>query len=137
MIESDVIEIINEPNGQGERLGLLADQFRLGRDIVDLLTLLDSNNVQVVRIGAWIAGEITVDAARAQPLVARLRLLAGHSDASIRFHASGALFSYLDPTDPATKEFWARLSRDPVEGIRIAAEAALRRIERKRAEGTP
>jgi HEAT repeat protein len=125
--ECEILEIVND----ADRLGLLADQFRQGRDIGDLMVLLNSKNEEIVRIGVWIAGEVKVDPANAQPLIVRLHQLITHDDPSIRFHAIGALFPYLDLADPAANEMLVRLSRDPNDGVRAIAEAALKRTQQK------
>jgi len=127
MIESEVLDIIKGKR----RLGLLADEFRGGRDIRDLMVLLSSDNDQIVEIGAWIAGEIKIDPANAQPLITRLRQLVSHENPSIRSQAIGALFPFHDWTDPATKETLVKLSRDPNKGVRLTAQATLKRMPQK------
>ena len=127
MIERNTLKIINDP----KRLNLLADEFRAGREIGDLLVLLNSENEQVVWVGAWIAGEVIIDPADAQPLISRLHQLVDHENPSIRFKALGALFPFLDVANPAVKEMLVRLSCDPIEGVRLAAQSALMRKSKK------
>lgn len=124
MTEREILEIIRDP----ERLALLADEFRGGRDIGDLLALLDSDNEEIVGIGVWIAGEVKIDPTDALLLIPRLHQLVNHEEPSIRFHAIGALFPFLDIENPATKEMLVRLSDDPNEGVRMIAQAALKRL---------
>ena len=59
MIEVEIREIIKDP----QRLARFADEFRRGREnkIIDLLALLNADNEEIVRIGAWIAGEVKID----------------------------------------------------------------------------
>lgn len=127
MIEREILDIIRDP----QRLDLLADEFRQGRDIGDLLALLNSDNGEIVGIGAWIAGESKFDPANAQSLISRLHQLVNHENPSIRFHAIGALFPFLDLANPATKAMLVRLSCDPNEGVRSIAQAALKRMSQK------
>jgi|GEM_PF-1248753 len=122
MIEKEVLEIIRDPR----RVNLLADEFRQGRDVGDLLPLLDSDNEEMVGIGAWIAGEVKIDPATAQPLVSRLHQLVNHENPLIRVHAIGALFPFFDIWNPASREMLVRLSDDPNEGVRMIAQAALK-----------
>lgn len=124
MNEMDILEDIRDPR----RLNLLADQFRQGRDIADLLALLLSESGEIVGAAAWIVGEVDIDPQNARLLIPRLRQLVSHENPSIRFHAIGALFPFLDKADPAIMEMLTPLSADPNEGVRSIAQAALRRI---------
>ena len=124
MIESGILEIIKD----SQRLTQLADEFRQGRDIGDLLALLNAEHHDIVTIGAWIAGEITIDPAKAQPFISRLQQLVNHKVPAIRFNAIGAIFPFLDRSDPAAREMLVRLSADSNEGVRRIAQAALTRM---------
>ena len=127
MTDREILEIIGDPR----RVNLLADEFRQGRDIGDLLPLLDSDNQEIVGIGAWIAGEVKIDPANAQPLVSRLHQLVNHESPLIRVHAICALFPFFDIENPATKEMLVNLSDDPNEGVRNTAKAALKRMSQQ------
>lgn len=61
MIEQEILEIVQDTQGSGERLNRIADQFRSGRDTVQLIPLLDSSNAELISIGAWILGELHFD----------------------------------------------------------------------------
>jgi HEAT repeat protein len=122
--EIEILEIIRD----AKRLAVLADEYRQRRDVGDLMALLISDNDEIVRIGAWLAGEVKIDTASARPLISRLHQLVSHENPSIRFHAIGALFPFHDWADPGTKEMLVRLSGDPNEGVRLRAEAALKRM---------
>jgi hypothetical protein len=127
MIEKEIVGALKDPR----RLDLLVDEFRRGRDIRDLLTLLNSKNEEIIGIASWIAGEIRIDPANAQPLISRLHQLVNHETPAIRFNAVGALYPFLDFADPAAKEMLVRLSSDSNEGVRLMAQAALKRMSEK------
>jgi hypothetical protein len=126
MIEVEIREIIKDP----QRLARFADEFRRGREnkIIDLLALLNADNEEIVRIGAWIAGEVKIDPTSAQPLISRLQQLVNHKEPMIRFYTIGALFPFLDWSDPVVREMLVRLSADPNKGVRMSAQAALTRL---------
>jgi len=125
MNEMEILEIVKDP----DRLNFLADQFRQGRDIGDLVILLNSDSDAVVAAAAWIAGEIDNDLPNAQLLVPCLQQLVKHNNPSIRFHAIGALYPFLNKADPAVKEMFIQLGSDPDEAVRSIAHAALRRSQ--------
>ena len=124
MIESEIREIAKDP----QRLALFADEFRQGRDIGDLLALLNADHEEIVRIGTWIAGEVKIDPAEAQPMILRLQQLVNHKEPAVRFHAISALFPLLDGSDPAVREMLDALSTDSNEGVRRIARAALTKM---------
>lgn len=124
MIEKDINEMIKNP----QRLAALADEFREGRDIGDLLELLDSEDEEIVGIATWIAGEIRIDPEEAESVISRMHRPLDHRDYSIRFHAIGALYPFLDRSASETKAMLTRLSNDPEKGVRMAAQAALKRL---------
>lgn len=122
-------EIINDPR----RLALLADEFREGREkkISELLALLNSDDQEIVAAGAWIAGEVKLDPVAAQPVISRLQQLVNHKEPAIRFCAIGALFPFLDGSDPGVREMLVRLRADSNKGVRMAAQAALTRMSQR------
>ncbi len=130
MPEDEVLKIITDSKNQGERVSLLADEFRRGRDLGELIILLNSNNEDIIAIGAWIGAEIHFDKASACFLISRLHQLLKHKNPAIRFHSFGALFPHLDPTSRASQEMVKKLSRDPNEGVRTIALAALAKIQK-------
>jgi HEAT repeat protein len=123
-IEKKILKILKD----AKRLNLLADEFRAGRDIDDLLALLNSDNEEIIEVGAWIAGEVSINPTDAGRLVPRLHHLVSHKSPSIRFYAIGALFPFLDAGNGAAKEMLLGLSNDPDKGVRAIACAALKRI---------
>ena len=58
MIQEELLNLIRDSTCVGERLNEIVDQFRAGRDVLDLVNLLDSNNTELVSIGAWILSEL-------------------------------------------------------------------------------
>jgi len=126
MIEHEIIEIIGDRADTGERLSGLVDQFRRGRDVAELLPLLNSRDSELISIGAWILGELPFELYDLEDLVSRLRELTDHEDPAVRFHALGALFPALDRQDLATKALLSKMCNDPNEGVRRSAEAVCR-----------
>ena len=127
-MEEEIIEIINDEADKGERLNLLVDEFRRGRDVSELLPLLRSENVEVVSIVAWIFSELPEELYSAEEFVSALRDLTEHADAMVRFHALSAAFPFLNAGDAATRTLLARLMEDENAGVRKIAEAAAARL---------
>ena len=96
MIERQILEIVGGAADSGERLNEIADQFRRGRDMNDLIALLDSSNSELVSIGAWILSELHFELYNSDILLSRLRELLNHKDLAVRFHALGAIYPALD-----------------------------------------
>lgn len=129
MIEQEVLDIVRNVNDRGELLNGIADQFRSGRDLHDVLALLDSSDGELVSIGAWILGELRVDLYDRSPFVSRLKELIAHQLPAVRFHAFGAPFPVLDWRDESARHLLATLVNDPNEGVRRSAEAAATRMQ--------
>lgn len=125
MIESEILEVVK--NASPEGLEELVDEFRRGRDLSDLIALLDSSETEPVSIGAWILGELQLKHYSSDSVVVRLQRLLDHQDPAVRFHALGALFPTLNPNDPATQTLLQKMRTDANEGVRKAAEAAAAR----------
>ncbi|TNV75011.1 hypothetical protein FGO68_gene3985 [Halteria grandinella] len=130
MIENEIKEIIQDQSSvrRAKRFSALVDQFRGGRDVGDLLVLLESTSDKVLGLAAHIVGEIAIDPASAPPIVAKLRELTAHESPTVRAYALTALFPWLKSLDQETRELLARMSRDPEEGVRSLAQMASRRI---------
>ncbi len=128
MIEAEVQDIIEDTTDDGSRLNAIADEFRSGRDISQILLLLDSNNAELVSIGAWLLNELHFEFYASDEFLSRLHKLLQHHDSGVRFHALGALHPAFDPQDHATRELLGKLRNDPNEGVRIRAEAATTRL---------
>ncbi len=128
VIEQEVREIVHEAEASGERLNSIADQFRGGRNVLEILTLLESIDAELVSIGAWILGELPLTLYNSDPFISRLRGLVDHESAAVRFHAFGALFPALNWQDDAARRLLAKLRNDPNEGVRRSAEAAAARV---------
>jgi HEAT repeat protein len=124
MSETEILEIIKDSKG----FHLLVNQFRRKPDVDEILALLNSDNVAIIEVGAYIAKEVLIDSGNAQSLMSRLRQLVSHQNPSVRSHALAALFPYHDWSNPATRQMLDELSRDPDEGVRLRARAALERM---------
>jgi hypothetical protein len=135
MIEVEILRIIQDPLGDGIRLNEIADEFRDGRDVSEIMTLLDSSNSRFVSIGAWLLGELSFDLYNSAEYVSRLMELTNHDDPSVRFHALGALFPALDRESAATQALLRKLRADKNEGVRMSAEAASTRLSLIGVEG--
>jgi hypothetical protein len=128
MIEQEILGIVRDPKDKGERLNEIANQFRSGRDVDELIILLDSTDSELVSVGAWILAELPLDLYNFDDLISRLHGLVNDENAAVRFHAFGALFPALDWRDDAARTLLAKLRRDPNEGVRRSADAAAARL---------
>lgn len=128
MSDREIRDIVEGVADRGERLNEIADQFRRGRDVNDLVGLLDSGNSELVSIGAWILGELHLELYDVPQIMSRLRELVDHEDPAVRFHAFGALYPALNGQDVATQSLLKKLRNDPNEGVRRSAEAAVARL---------
>lgn len=130
MIEAEVLEILADTNVAkgGERFNEIIEQFRAGRNVRELLVLLDSSRAELVSIGAWMLGELPFELYSSDDYTLRLQTLLEHQSPEVRFHALGALFPSFQPEDPATQELLRKLRSDPNEGVRMTAEAATARL---------
>jgi HEAT repeat protein len=128
MIEQEIAEIEADKNDTGERLNRLIDEFRRGRDVNDLVPLLESSNSLYVSLGVYILGELPLELYNSDALISRLRDLTGHSSPAVRFNALGAIFPVLSATDVSTQAMLRRLLGDENEGVRNAAQAAAARL---------
>lgn len=124
MIEEEILNIVADPADDGTRLNEIAYQFCSGRDVSELIALLDSDNAELVWSGAWIISELPFELYSAEEFVSRLRGLTSHTEPTIRFTAFNALFPALSPHEKATHVLIQKLLNDPNPGVRKAAEAA-------------
>ncbi len=124
MIVEEVTKIIEGTEDDGTALNELVDQFRVGRDARELLSLLSSRNDEIVSIGAWFFGELHFDLYRDEVFLKELFRLLEHKDPSVRFNALGAVYPALDCGDPDSIALLTRLKSDENEGVRRAALAA-------------
>lgn len=128
MLEQEILEVVRGSGDKGDRLNEIADQFRGGRNVKDIVDLLDSTHPELASIGAWILGELPIELYSCDLLVSRLQNLIGHEDPTVRFHAFGALFPILGPEHASTRDLVEKLRNDPNEGVRRIAEAAAARL---------
>ncbi|MEK6234096.1 MAG: hypothetical protein N2C14_05245, partial [Planctomycetales bacterium] len=128
MIEDEVLTIVNGTGNRAEELNSLVDQFRRGREPEDLLRLLCSDNNELVRTGAYIASEISIEQYNSTSFIGRLRELTDHQIPLIRCFALTALYPFLDATQQETRDLIAKLLKDTNEGVRMSAEAAARSL---------
>ncbi len=131
MIEKEILEIIADQADDGQRLNDIADQFRCGRDVGELVVLLDSDNAELVSIRACILGDLAFELYNADEFLSRLHGLTNHTDPAVRGTAFGALFPALSPQDATTQTLIRKLLDDPNPGVRGAAEAAAARLSLK------
>lgn len=128
MIDREIRAIADDAANRGERLNEIADQFRRGRDVNELLVLLDSSESELVSIAAWILGELHLELYEVGHIMSRLWKLVDHENPAVRFHAFGALYPALNWQDVATQSLLMKLRNDPNEGVRRSAEAAVARL---------
>jgi len=131
MIEQEILGVVHDPADNGDRLNEIADEFRRGRNLNEVMILLNSSDPELVAIGAWILGELHFELYSSHDYIRRLTDLTDHEDPSVRFHALGALFPSLAREDPATRTLLDKLRGDGNEGVRRSAEAAAARLSLK------
>jgi hypothetical protein len=127
MLEDEIKQILGNPADYGSGLNKLADDFRRGRDKLELIRLLDSNDAEVVSSAAWILKEIPEHIYNSPKFIGRLHRLIFHDVFDVRFSAFGALFPLLSPADAATMGLLKRMKSDPRDDL---VEAATRAEER-------
>lgn len=127
-IENELRAILDSEGDQADELNLLVDEFRKGRDSWELLCLLNASDSELVRIGAWIASEVSFDLYNTPVIIDRLRELTHHETPLVRLYALSAFFPSLDRTNSASLELVSRLRKDENKGVRMGAEAAARRL---------
>lgn len=120
----DEMRALLTADDSGEAMNRLADQFRGGRTVHDLLPVLDCRDGELVSLGAWVLSEIDVALYDEPGVLARLERLTEHEDPGVRFHAFAALYPVLDPGSTKLQVVIQRLLADPNSGVRGAAEAA-------------
>jgi hypothetical protein len=128
MIETEIHEVVANAANAGVRLNEIADQFRRGRDVNELTALLDSSDIELLSIGAWILGELHFELYNFDRFISRLRELLDHKDPTVRFHALGAIYPALNPLDATRQALLRKLPQDPNAGVRKRAEAAAARL---------
>jgi hypothetical protein len=128
MIEREVLEILEAPPETGGDLHQFVDQFRSGRDVNQLMPLLDSSDPRLVSIGALILGEVSFNRYNSDSFISRLRELLDHEDTMVRFYSLGAIYPALDRHSDDTRVLLEKLRNDPNEGVRGSAEAAATRL---------
>ena len=130
MIEREVLEIFEAPSESdgGDLLHEFINQFRSGRDVNELMPLLDSSDPRLVWTGAMTLGEVRFDRYNSDSFIERLRKLLDHEDATVRFCSLGAIYPALSRDLDGTRVLLEKLRNDPNEGVREGAEAATARL---------
>lgn len=128
MIETEVASILAAED-DGTAINRVADEFRSQRrDVTELLCLLDSEEGEVVWVGAWVLGEVAFELYNSTQFLDRLRGLLKHPRPSVRFTALGALFPAFDGESSATQALLRELHNDPDKGVRLRVRAAAERL---------
>lgn len=108
----------------------LLDEFHGGYPADRLRDLLESDDADLVRIGAWIASEL---GAKIVPLLADLANLAGHSQRYVRFYAIEAIAA-SGANDGRAHAVVLRAIWDEDEAIRWKTMRVLVRLSRAQIE---
>lgn len=127
---NELRDAIGDEVRSGERMNRLVDEFREGRDTDQLLVALDSEESEIVSLGAWILGELPFERYSTDTLLLRLWTLTSHGDPSVRFHALMALFPALLAGAPSTDALLARLIDDPDDAVSKVARSAKDRLSK-------
>lgn len=124
MIENELLEALkNDLNG--EILNDFVDTFRGGRDRLELLQLLRSNNDNVRLFSIYIVDEISIDNEKIEKeIIKELYSLLNHNDFSIRLQALITIFPLLEKKDILeAKRICLKMMKDENEHIRNKANS--------------
>jgi hypothetical protein len=124
-----IVDIMNDPLDDGEALNDIVDEYRIGKDPDEVIELLDSDNSDLVGLGAWILSEIDEEKYNSEPFISRLMNLTNHEDPTVRFNSIGALYPCLDWTSESTKELYEHLSKDSDKGVSTRAKMGMERAK--------
>ncbi len=116
----------------GPRLNEITDEFRSGADLRLLAPLLESDDVELVSLAAYMADEgIPGPRRRAREeshdreLFGRLVELLGHADPAVRWNATGAVAQLVMPQDRDAMSALVKLVVDPARSVRWRAMVEL------------
>ena len=127
-IEQEVREIRSVPDYDGSGMNDMVDEFRDGRDVDELIGLLDSDDAELVAVGTWVFSELPFELYDTARYLSRLFALTEHPSPPVRFEALGAVYPALDADDPITRILIKRLLNDPNEGVRGITEITAQRL---------
>lgn len=115
----ELIDLISQSNDAraSEFVNQLADLYREGGDLVDLIPLLESPDSRLAWVGAWIVSEVA-NGVRGREVFEHLSKLLNHWDPTVRF-AVIASVTFLVRTDDShiTKQLLSLIS-DENAGVR-------------------
>lgn len=119
---ADVIRTLVESDERsvGKYVNKVADEFRRGADLRDLLPLITHSDARFVSVGAWIASEVVVGT-RGREIFEELTDLLLHKDPVVRFEAIKSVSQLVQPDDQIAIGSLIRLSIDDDAGVRRQA----------------
>ena len=127
MICQEIVEIIGIAD-DGSALNDLADQFRLGRDIKDIIPALSSGDINIILCAIWIVGELPSHIYNNELVLDFIYPLLNNSSAAVRLGALSALFPVFEKSDARALLYLEKLNFDSNEVIRSCAEKALLKL---------
>jgi len=126
MTAIDIIENIlkiKSENIKVEMILTLTNEFRSGRNPIELLESLEVNNKNIVRIALYVLGEVNISNDTVlQRIIARLFVLSSHEDFQVRYKTLinlASLSMYID--SDILIDTYIRMSKDEDENIRETA----------------
>lgn len=110
-----------------EMIAQLTDEFRSGRNQMELLELLKSNDQSMLDIALYILGEINVSNDKILKLIVdRLFVLSNNEDPGIRYKTLINIASLTeDISHNKLTNIYEKMSRDPDDDIRETANRLL------------
>lgn len=115
----NLIEVISrsDDDGASDFVNRLADSYRDGGDLRDLIPLLESADSRLAWVGAWIVSEVA-SSVRGREVFEHLSKLLTHSDPSVRFAViAGITFLVQSNESHVTKQLFL-LAADENAGVR-------------------
>ena len=131
MIINSVKNAISDQSDDGRSLNEIVDEFREGRNSVELLQLLDSNESELIAIGVWIFSELPFSAYNSDIFIEKLNSLTTHDDPLVRFNSINALYPALMQGHESVRISFTRLCEDINNGVSDLARAAQNSLPRK------
>lgn len=132
-VEAELDGIAARAAGDGvDLLGKLADQFRVGRSIDELVAVLGTADPDVLEMALWIFSEIDFEQYDRQDILDKLASLTCHKVAAVRLQSLIALFPAFGRTESTYDSVLDKLCSDPNPGVCQAAKQALDRLGDRR-----
>ena len=117
----------SDQDSVGKIVNQVADAYRRGANLRDLIPLLEHSDPRIVSVAAWIASEV-IDGIRGHELLDAIVPLLHHPDPTIRFGVIENIALLVRPDQDSIIQSLFMLAADPNPGVRQQALYWLCRI---------